>query len=304
MSLMRKTKRYLNKVCNRLDGKTFVITGANSGVGYKAAEELIYLGARVIMACRNEDKANAAILRLKEEYPDAETGFMKLDIADSRSIKAFASELREKQIDIDGFLNNAGVFRQPGKKTADGYELIMGTNYLGTYMLCQALIPYFENLDHEVKLVNTTSLSYKFSKVDFEDFFCGKNYRNFKVYGQSKLCITRYTVFLKERQKNSNIKIYMSHPGMTATPLALDSFKKRRLMSFGAKLLLQSNETCALSIPYIMSGRASEGSITGPWILFGGWGRPRENYIYKKAFCGGKELVEFTNRLLHTGMEQ
>ena len=96
----------------------------------------------------------------------------------------------------------------------------------------------------------------------------------------------------------------MSHPGMTATPLALNSFKGRRLMSPVAKLLLQSNETCALSIPYIMSGCASEGSITGPWILFGGWGRPRENHIYKKAFCGGRELVEFTHQLLHKSMEQ
>ena len=115
MSLTAKTRRWLGKNADiSLKGKTAVVTGANSGVGYKTAETLLYLGASVILACRNPQKAKAAQEALAAGYPDSEVSVLALDLADFSSIDAFVSEIKARGVDIDVFVNNAGVFHQPG----------------------------------------------------------------------------------------------------------------------------------------------------------------------------------------------
>ncbi|MBR5088626.1 MAG: SDR family NAD(P)-dependent oxidoreductase, partial [Ruminiclostridium sp.] len=124
MSLTEKTKNWLNKNCNiSLKGKTFLVTGANSGVGFKTAEIAVYLGADVILACRNKDRVEQAKLELLCDYPDAAVSVKHLDLASLSSIEAFSEEIISNKVDIDAFVNNAGVFRQPEKKTADGFDL-------------------------------------------------------------------------------------------------------------------------------------------------------------------------------------
>ena len=128
MSLTTKTKKWLEKnAAISLKGKTVVVTGANSGVGYKTAETMLYLGARVILACRNPQRANEARNKLSAEYSESDVSEMLLDLADFSSIDAFVSKIKEQGIDIDVFVNNAGVLHQPCKKTKDGFELVIGT---------------------------------------------------------------------------------------------------------------------------------------------------------------------------------
>ena len=128
MSLKEKTKRYLNKKCkNSIVGKTIVITGATSGIGLKAAEELLYLGANLILAARNKEKAENIKQKLIEEYKDSTIDIYPLDLASLDSIKKFAARIKRNKVDVYGFVNNAGVFS--GKnRTIDGYPLVMGTN--------------------------------------------------------------------------------------------------------------------------------------------------------------------------------
>ena len=115
MSLSPKTKKWLKSNADiSLEGKTVVVTGANSGVGFKTAETMLYLGARVILACRNPQRAEDARKALAADYPDSTVTVMLLDLADFSSIDAFVSSLQQQGTDIDVFVNNAGCFHHPG----------------------------------------------------------------------------------------------------------------------------------------------------------------------------------------------
>lgn len=176
MSLTDKTKRWLKANANiSLAGKTVVVTGANSGVGFKEAETMLYLGADVLLACRNMQRANEARNSLAAEYPQSSVSVMALDIADFSSIDAFVERIRRDAIDIDVFVNNAGVFHQPGKKTKDGFDLVIGTNYIGVYYLTEKLMPHLQALPHEVSYINTVSLIHKIANVDYGDFYYTHN---------------------------------------------------------------------------------------------------------------------------------
>ena len=299
MSLTDKTKRWLKENCNiSLKGKTILVTGANSGVGFKTAEISAYLGADVILACRSMERAKEARMKLMSDNPEASISAMHLDLARLSSIEAFCEELVSNKVDIDVFVNNAGAFRQPGKKTADGFDLVIGTNYIGTYYLSELILPYLSSLTHEVVYVNTISIIHKIATVDYTDFYYerGKHYRTFPVYARSKLCLARYTYAQAKRYAGSNVRIMMNHPGMTITPMGLNAFGNgiSWLVDF-IKPLSNSPEKSALSIAYILSHEIPEGSIIGPNKGFGGWGYPEINHIGHRVKEGAEELIRFTN---------
>ena len=299
MSLTYKTKKWLQAKCNiSLKGRTVLITGANSGVGFKTAEIALYLGANVILACRSTEKAAAARTELLRDYPEATVTVMRLDLASLAAIDAFVEELRTNAVDIDAFVNNAGVFRQPGKKTADGFDLVIGTNYIGTYYLTERLLPYLAARAHEVAYVNTISIIHRIATVDYGDFYYekAKRYCTFPIYARSKLCLAKYTWAQAKRYEGSNLRILMNHPGMTVTPMGLNAFGApvRRISDrFGA--LFNSPEKSALSLAYILSHDVPAGSIVGPNKGFGGWGYPEENRIVRRVTVGAEELIRFTD---------
>ena len=300
MSISDKTKQWLNENCNiSLKGKTVLVTGANSGVGFKTAEISVYLGADVIVACRNPDRAAEARQALLRDHPGAFVTVMRLDLANLQSIDAFVEEIQSREVDIDAFVNNAGVFRQPGKKTADGFDLVIGTNYIGTYYLSERVLPYLASLPHEVVYVNTISIIHKIAKVDYQDFYYEqeKCYRAFHVYARSKLCLARYTYAQAKRSEGSNVRILMNHPGMTVTPMGLNAFGKgvRRLAGFVGSLS-NSPEKSALSLAWILSHEIPAGSIIGPNKGFGGWGYPEINRVGRRVKEGAEELIRFTDR--------
>ena len=299
MSLTDKTKHWLNEKCNiSLKGKSVLVTGANSGVGFKTAEISAYLGADVILACRNKERANEARLRLICDYPEASISVMQLDLASLSSIEAFTEELVSNQVDIDVFVNNAGAFRQPWKKTADGFDLVIGTNYIGTYYLSERLLPYLSLLPHEVVYVNTISIIHKIATVDYVDFYYEreKRYHTFPVYARSKLCLAKYTYAQAKRYEESNVRILMNHPGMTITPMGLNAIGNGiRWLAPIVRPLSNSPEKSALSIAYILSKEIPDGSIVGPNKGFGGWGYPEMNHIGRRVKEGAEELIRFTN---------
>ena len=300
MSLSEKTKTWLRVHCDlSLKGKTVLVTGANSGVGFKTAEIAVYLGADVILACRNLEKAATARADLLKDYPGASVTVMQLDLASLQSIDAFVKELQHRAVDIDVFVNNAGVFRQPGKKTADGFDLVIGTNYIGVYALSEQLLPYLAALPHKVVYIDTISMIHKIATVDYGDFYYEKEKRDrcFPIYARSKLCLAKYTYAKAKQYEKSNIRVIMNHPGMTVTPMELKAFGNgvRRLAGFVGPLS-NSPEKSALSLAYILSHDVPAGAIVGPNKGFGGWGYPEINRVGRRVKEGAEELIRFTDR--------
>ena len=302
MSLSKKTKRWLSENCRvSLAGKTVVVTGANSGVGFKTAEIALLLGADVILACRNPAKAEAAKAALLRDYKGASVSYRQLDLSDLDSVKAFAAALRADAVDVHAFVNNAGAFRHPNEKTKQGFDLVLGTNYLGVYVLCEKLLPYLASLGHAVRLINTVSLICRSVKtVDYADFRSEKRrYRTLAVYGCSKLCLARYSRALAARYAETNVSVVMNHPGIAITPLGLDAFGKwARVLAVPIRPLLNSPEKSALSFAYVMSHDLPAGAIVGPDRFFGALGYPRVNRIPKQVTEGADELIAFTEKAL------
>ena len=298
MSLTKKTKKWLAKNADiSLKGKTAVVTGANSGVGYKTAETLAYLGADVILACRNPQRAEEARAALAEEYPESKISVMRLDVADLASIDAFAAGIAGQGVDIDVFVNNAGVFHQRGKKTKDGFELVLGTNYIGVYYLTERLLPYLQSLPHEVAYINTISIIHKVANVSYDDYYCEKKYGDLKVYGRSKICLAKYSYYRAKQLESSGLHMYMNHPGIAITPLGLN-FVGPKLAKLAKPVghLFNSPEKSALSVAFIASHAVPAGGIVGPNKLFGGWGYPKVNRVRRKVKTGAEELIAFTDK--------
>jgi retinol dehydrogenase-13 len=298
LSLSQKTKTYLSEKCPcDLTGKTLLVTGGNSGIGYKTAEIWLYLGGDVILACRSREKAEMAQATLSAEYSGSRVSTMTIDLASFASIERFASQLKAQQIDIDCFVNNAGVFHQSGKQTEDGFELVMGTNYFGTYYLSEKVLPYLETLNHPVTYINTISIIHKLAKLDYSDFYCEKNYGHFRIYAKSKLALARYTNALVRKYEGSSVKVYMNHPGMSLTPIGLKAYGKT-VYKIGSACsgLLNSAEKSALSVAYILSYDVKPGSVVGPRGFINGWGYPGQNKICPKSLIGAEDLIAFTEK--------
>lgn len=210
-----------------LSGKTYVITGANSGIGLEATVALVGAGARVVMACRNPQKAEDARQHVLSVHPDGQADFLRLDLASFESIRAFAAELKSQTDRIDGLLNNAGIVGIRGE-TTDGVEMTIGVNHLGHYLLTGLVLPQLEvtaATGADVRIVSVASIAHSwFGKMHWDDIeFREKWWTTWPVYGQSKLANLLFTFELDRRLRasGSSIRAVACHPGMSHTNLIL-----------------------------------------------------------------------------------
>ncbi len=266
-----------------------LITGANSGVGFKTAETMAYLGASVIMACRNLEKASAARDKLLADYPEADIRVTRLDMADFASIDAFAEQLP----DVDVFINNAGLFHRRGEKTKDGFDLVMGTNYIGVYYLSEKILPKLAASGREVVYINTISIIHKVARVKLSRFDDSRG-----AYARSKLCLARYSRYLAEKYRDTNVRVYMVHPGIAKTPIASHFLGGMDALS---KIVpINSAEKSSLAAAWILSHDVPDAGVVGPNKIFGGWGYPKLNRTCRRAKRDIEPLVEFTKEQIET----
>ena len=163
-----KYQKWINLQLPRLDGKTVLITGANSGIGFEATRGFLALGAKVILACRSQKRAEAAIARLSAEFQGAAPCFLPLDLADFNSIDAFVETLGAKYQKIDVALHCAGVYYPNVPQTKQGHPTTVGVNFLGTAYLAERLLPL---MDSTSRMIFTTSLVDRFGKEKALDRF-------------------------------------------------------------------------------------------------------------------------------------
>src|SRR5262245_60975305 len=167
-------------------GRTAVVTGANSGIGFETVRALAAKGARVVLACRNEERGRDAERRLRAAVPDADARFEPLDLGSLTSVRRFAEKLSADEPRLDLLVNNAGVMMTPRGKTADGFETQLGTNHFGHFALTGLLLPRILAAP-KPRVVTVSSLVHLTGRIDFDDLDAERSYDATRAYAQSKL---------------------------------------------------------------------------------------------------------------------
>jgi NAD(P)-dependent dehydrogenase (short-subunit alcohol dehydrogenase family) len=236
-------------------GRTFVITGANSGIGLATAQALATRGARVVLAVRDTDKGRRAA-----ETIAGETDVRRLDLADLASVRAFAQDF---DTDIDVLINNAGVMNVPHALTADGFEMQFGTNHLGHFALTNLLLPRITE-----RVVVVASGAHRFGKIRLDDLNSERGYRRHGAYGQAKLA---NLLFMSELQRRlgavgSPVRVTGAHPGWAATNLQSRSGNRLEngLMQLGNRLFAQDQGMGALPTLYAATADLPGNAYIGP----------------------------------------
>jgi NAD(P)-dependent dehydrogenase (short-subunit alcohol dehydrogenase family) len=245
-------KQWTSSDVGQQQGRTAVITGANTGVGFETAKVLAEHGAVVVLACRDLDKAARAATRIQAATPHASVTTLRLDLASLASVRTAAAQLRASHPRLDLLVNNAGVMRPPYMRTEDGFELQFGTNHLGHFALTGLLLDRLLAVPGS-RVVTVTSPAHRQGRIDFDDLHSEQRYRPMAAYAQSKLANLLFTYELQRRlaQARAATVALAAHPGGARTELNrhMPALALARGPSWGIwRLITQSPQMGALSI--------------------------------------------------------
>jgi NAD(P)-dependent dehydrogenase (short-subunit alcohol dehydrogenase family) len=239
-----------------LAGRTFVVTGANSGIGLVAARELARAGARVVLAVRDPSRGEQAAATMSGTRE-----VRRLDLADLASVRAFADGWEG---DLDVLINNAGVMATPLHRTRDGFELQFGTNHLGHFALTNLLLPRIRD-----RVVTVSSTAHRTGKIDLDDLNWERRpYQRWGAYGQAKLANLLFTLELERRLRRagSPVRAVAAHPGYAATNLQQRTENRIQdaAMALLNRVVAQSDEMGALPTLFAATQDIPGGSYVGP----------------------------------------
>ena len=239
-----------------LSGRTFVVTGANSGIGLAAAREIGRAGGRVVLAVRDEERGRAAAATIA-----GDTEVRRLDLADLSSVHAFADTWEG---DIDVLINNAGVMAIPERRTADGFEMQIGTNHLGHFALANRLLPQLRD-----RVVVIASGAHRMGSIRLDDLNWEQGgYQRWRAYGQSKLANLLFMSELQRRlaEAGSDLRAVAAHPGYASTNLQSHTGNvfQHVGMWIGNKVIAQSDEQGAWPTLYAATQDIPGDSYVGP----------------------------------------
>lgn len=260
-----------------LTGKRYLVTGANAGLGLELSKMLRRKNADVFMAARNEGRGRGAVANVSAESGTGAVEFVKLDLADTSSIRSAATTVREMTGGLDAIVNNAGIMQTPQQKTADGFEMQFGTNHLGHFLLNHLLFDLV--VSSEGRIVPVASIAAKPpAKFNFNDLMLTHNYSSTGAYQQSKLANLTYGLELHRRLEaaGSPVSSITSHPGYAATKLQSTgpTGAWKAIYSVTNKLLAQSAERGAQPLALAAAGtEARAGGYYGPVDLGGARGK-------------------------------
>jgi NAD(P)-dependent dehydrogenase (short-subunit alcohol dehydrogenase family) len=227
-------------------GRTAVITGANSGLGYETAAALAAKGAHVVLAVRNLDKGKAAAERISAATPGASVALQELDLTSLESVRAAAGELTTKHDSIDLLINNAGVMWTPKQTTKDGFELQFGTNHLGHFAFTGLLLDRLLAVPGS-RVVTVSSQGHRIrAAIHFDDLQWERDYDRIAAYGQSKLANLLFTYELQRRLRGTTTIAAAAHPGGSNTELARNVSPVQRIVMAALAPLTQSAAMGAL----------------------------------------------------------
>ncbi len=281
-------------------GRVAIVTGANSGIGLETARVLAQKGARVILACRNKEKGEAACANILQSAPQAKIEFQPLDLSSLEFIKTFAENFTAIHQNLDLLINNAGVMMVPAlERTADGFERQFGTNHLGHFALTGRLLALLLKTENS-RVVTVSSVMHRYSPMQFDNLDAEKKYSPNKAYSYSKLA---NLLFMRELQRRYHTEkgpllSTAAHPGSTRTNLQQYKPSFRVMMSF--PFMAQDPPAGALPTLYAATaGDVSGGDYFGPGGPFEMTGPPARAYMSKHARNdeNAQRLWELSERL-------
>jgi NAD(P)-dependent dehydrogenase (short-subunit alcohol dehydrogenase family) len=252
-----------------MKGKIVLITGANRGIDKETTRALARKGATMIMACRLLEKAEPVAEMIQRESKNPNLEVMKLDLASLNSVRNFTQEFKTRYRKLDVLINNAGVFCMKREETAEGFELTMGVNHLGHFLLTHELLPLLEKTA-EARIINLSSNAHYSASLDLDDLhFKRRRYSGIKAYGASRLVTVFFTQELAERLKEKDITVNSLHPGHVDTNMwnlwGTERKWYQSIINGMIKLFLISAEEGAQTSIYLASSNQVKG-ITGKYF--------------------------------------
>ncbi|WP_375582367.1 SDR family oxidoreductase [Cyclobacterium xiamenense] len=201
-----------NKVC--------LVTGANTGIGLATAKALGEKGARVIVSCRTEDKAEETFEAIRREFPHADLDYALADLSSQREIREMAARLREKYAKLDVLINNAGSWFSTFSRTEDGFERQWAINHLAPFLLTHCLLPLLTQ-SKDPRVITVSSDSHFHGKIHFDDVNLSQKYHGLRAYAQSKLANVLFTREFDRRKNLPTLSSYAVQPGLVKTDIGL-----------------------------------------------------------------------------------
>jgi NAD(P)-dependent dehydrogenase (short-subunit alcohol dehydrogenase family) len=294
-------------------GRTVIITGANSGLGYHSARAFAGKGALVVMACRDRERGEQARQSIIRGGVKTEPLLMHLDLSDLASVRNFSEAFLSDFEGPDLLINNAGLMAVPYLKTADGFEMQFGVNYLGHFALT-ALLWEGIRQRHGARIVNLTSLAYRWGHIRFGDLHWGKKYSKWGAYAMSKLANLLFTMELARRLEDRKKRVLSvaAHPGYADTELQVKGprMEGNRLgagfFTFANRFAAQPGAMGALPVLFAAtSPGVVQGGLYGPGGFLGlrGWPVPEQPDSNRVNGIVSRELWKESERLTGTGFE-
>lgn len=294
-----------------LRGRTVLVTGANSGLGYETTRVLAAHGAGVIMACRSRDKADAAREAIRRLVPEASLEFLPLDLSSLSSVRQAARTALNRHARLDLLINNAGVMWLPPGRTEDGFETHFGTNHLGHFALTGRLLPVLLDTP-DARVVTLSSVGHLIGRIHFDDLALERSYGRQKAYSQSKLANLVFAHELQRRLGAARAQAISvaAHPGVAGTNLATPAFEQAgrfrlaRLTASLAPVLARAPAKGALPTLYAATAEdIGGGDYIGPGGLGEIYGYPKKAFSSRRARDPelGRSLWSLSERL--TGVE-
>mmetsp|Transcript_7726 Transcript_7726/g.23394 ORF Transcript_7726/g.23394 Transcript_7726/m.23394 type:complete len:306 (-) Transcript_7726:41-958(-) len=261
-----------------LTGKTILVTGGNAGLGYHCARAFLQKNARVVVASRNAEKCAEAVKKLKEETGNDQVEYMVVDLASRGSIYRFCEEYKRRGLPLHVLLNNAGISMVEHAKTEDGFEIQLGTNHFGTFLLTVLLLDVLKS-SAPSRVVTTSSLGADHSKeIDWDDIG-GKRFTesSLSVYGLSKAYNVMFAYELERRLQGTNVHSFACEPGNTRTELSSKVTMSNKFLLWLSRFLVgltaQAPEQGILSSLFCATSTELEGKgglAYGPnWLNYG-----------------------------------
>ncbi|KAJ8031748.1 Dehydrogenase/reductase SDR family member on chromosome X [Holothuria leucospilota] len=216
--------------------RTFIVTGANTGIGYETAKKIAKLGGRVILACRSEERAKTAIENMKKEtqdeyaevkkneetegeVPELNIEFMQLDLASFESTVEFARRYRDRGLPLHVLICNAGLYGPSTRMTADGFELHFQVNYLSHFLLTLLLLPLLKESAPNSRIINVSSMGHRVGELKLDNIQGQKSYSFQKFYSNSKVYQIMNMHSLARKIEAQGISIFSLDPGFVDTEI-------------------------------------------------------------------------------------